>query len=236
MKTKVCTKCGRKLPATREYFFRYSRQNTKLRPSCIECCNIQKRAYKTNNPNKIRKQCKAYYENNKGKIQERQKVWNERNKERMANYSKAWYENNKERLRKVRKAWYERNKENLKEKREAYRETHKEVAKEYGKKYRENNKGKRRRWKHHRRAREKEATIHPFSEESWLRIQPKPYRCYLCGKQIKGAFHIDHKIPLSRGGDHAPWNLALTHPKCNLSKKDKLPNEYAPKKFAPSLF
>lgn len=51
-------------------------------------------------------------------------------------------------------------------------------------------------------------------------------RCYLCGKLIpKGHRHVDHIIPLSKGGAHRPSNLAASCDKCNREKHDKLPGE-----------
>jgi 5-methylcytosine-specific restriction endonuclease McrA len=51
-------------------------------------------------------------------------------------------------------------------------------------------------------------------------------RCYLCGELIPmGKRHVDHIVPLSRGGAHRPSNLAIACSKCNLSKKDKSPDE-----------
>jgi 5-methylcytosine-specific restriction endonuclease McrA len=48
--------------------------------------------------------------------------------------------------------------------------------------------------------------------------------CYLCGKRIPlGRRHVDHIVPLSKGGAHAARNLAITHAKCNLGKGAKLP-------------
>lgn len=46
--------------------------------------------------------------------------------------------------------------------------------------------------------------------------------CGICKKPIEGRFHIDHKIPLVKGGLHVVQNLQLAHPTCNLQKKDKL--------------
>lgn len=46
--------------------------------------------------------------------------------------------------------------------------------------------------------------------------------CGVCDLLIDGAFHIDHIIPISKGGPHVVSNLQLAHPYCNLSKKDKL--------------
>ena len=51
--------------------------------------------------------------------------------------------------------------------------------------------------------------------------------CYLCDKPIDGEYHIDHVIPLSRGGEHSYRNCAPTHPRCNLAKQARLPSELA---------
>lgn len=54
-------------------------------------------------------------------------------------------------------------------------------------------------------------------------------KCALCQSQIGGElrFHVDHVIPLSRGGSNWPSNLQLLCVPCNLSKADKTPEEYA---------
>jgi 5-methylcytosine-specific restriction endonuclease McrA len=56
--------------------------------------------------------------------------------------------------------------------------------------------------------------------------EERKIRCYLCGGLIPiGKRHVDHIVPLSRGGSHRPSNLAIACAKCNLSKKDKAPGE-----------
>jgi len=52
--------------------------------------------------------------------------------------------------------------------------------------------------------------------------------CYLCGLATDPRdFHIDHVIPVARGGPNTPDNLKTTHPACNMAKKDKLLSELA---------
>lgn len=48
-----------------------------------------------------------------------------------------------------------------------------------------------------------------------------------CGRDIRGAFHVDHIIPLARGGTHEPANVQLLCPTCNCAKRAKLPAEFA---------
>ncbi len=64
-------------------------------------------------------------------------------------------------------------------------------------------------------------------ERVYRRAKEDPrVRCYLCGKLIQiGKRHVDHIVPLSKGGAHRPSNLAIACSFCNLSKKDKMPDE-----------
>jgi 5-methylcytosine-specific restriction endonuclease McrA len=43
--------------------------------------------------------------------------------------------------------------------------------------------------------------------------------CGICGKPVDLTIaHVDHAIPLARGGEHSYANTQLAHPHCNLSK------------------
>ena len=56
-------------------------------------------------------------------------------------------------------------------------------------------------------------------------------RCWWCGAQCKKQYHIDHLIPLDRGGHNNPSNIVISCPHCNLSKSDKLPDEFCGRLF-----
>lgn len=51
-----------------------------------------------------------------------------------------------------------------------------------------------------------------------------PHVCGLCGEQINSIdeMHVDHIIPLSRGGKDILANLQLTHARCNMDKGNTL--------------
>ena len=42
--------------------------------------------------------------------------------------------------------------------------------------------------------------------------------CGVCGELIEGDYHIDHVIPLARGGEHSYANSQPAHPLCNIKK------------------
>jgi 5-methylcytosine-specific restriction endonuclease McrA len=47
-------------------------------------------------------------------------------------------------------------------------------------------------------------------------------RCYLCGQSVEpDNFHLDHLVPLAKGGEHAAFNLMVAHPRCNWKKHTK---------------
>ena len=46
-------------------------------------------------------------------------------------------------------------------------------------------------------------------------------KCAYCPKDIRSRYHIDHIVPLSRGGVHSIGNIALACPSCNCSKKNQ---------------
>jgi len=48
-------------------------------------------------------------------------------------------------------------------------------------------------------------------------------KCINCKKKMGNTFHVDHIIPISRGGSNYAKNLQILCPKCNLNKHAKDP-------------
>ena len=58
--------------------------------------------------------------------------------------------------------------------------------------------------------------------------RPKRGRCFYCGIIVSGDnLHMDHVVPLYRGGAHAAYNVVVACKHCNLSKGAKHPNEFS---------
>jgi len=47
--------------------------------------------------------------------------------------------------------------------------------------------------------------------------------CYWCSQPVPPNYHVDHVIPVARGGSNAADNIVITCPHCNQTKNDRLP-------------
>jgi 5-methylcytosine-specific restriction endonuclease McrA len=104
--------------------------------------------------------------------------------------------------------------------------SHTKEVYETKKKYRLDHPDKMRANKHKYRARQQtaEGSNIPFDEK--VQFKRQKGKCYYCQCKLD-KYHIDHVIPLSRGGTDHPDNKVLACPSCNLKKNDKLPHEWA---------
>lgn len=53
-------------------------------------------------------------------------------------------------------------------------------------------------------------------------LQNSDGRCFYCGVGINNEYHVDHYIPLSRGGNNKKENLRISCPTCNYRKGSRL--------------
>ena len=51
-------------------------------------------------------------------------------------------------------------------------------------------------------------------------------RCRWCAVPVGEVFHVDHVVPLSRGGTNWPDNICVACPPCNLRKHAAMPDEW----------
>lgn len=66
----------------------------------------------------------------------------------------------------------------------------------------------------------------PHRHEIGLLLCEQDARCAICGVLLSGAYHIDHKNPVSRGGTNDIWNLQILCVSCNTRKSSKTDAEY----------
>ncbi len=58
------------------------------------------------------------------------------------------------------------------------------------------------------------------------KLKEQNYLCYYCGDSLESNYHVDHMIPLSRGGSNGRDNICISCPTCNLRKNRKTAEEF----------
>jgi 5-methylcytosine-specific restriction endonuclease McrA len=129
-------------------------------------------------------------------------IWQQNNKDKKRHHEKLWRRNNPELARK----WRQNNPEKSRDYTKVFRQKNPEISKVL---------------LHRRRARLASAKNYLITKTDIRSMLQKP--CIYCGAK---STHIDHVIPLSRGGSNSVGNLAPACQTCNLSKGPKLIMEW----------
>jgi len=77
-----------------------------------------------------------------------------------------------------------------------------------------------------RRARRAQSTGKHTAADVRNQYNAQQGRCYWCDVLVGDIYHVDHVIPLSRGGSDGRENIVISCPFCNVSRGDKLPSEW----------
>ena len=173
------------------------------------------KAYYDANREKIAEYARAHYEANKEKIIARSKAYYETNKEEVLVKGKVYQEANKEKI----KAYREANREKRKAQSKSWRTANKIKAKAYAKAYRKDNKAILYSLMSKRRAL-KMNQYGKLSADDKFVIEECYELAQLRFKSIGIKWHVDHIIPLSKGGLHKPTNLQVVPATWNLRKNN----------------
>lgn len=101
-----------------------------------------------------------------------------------------------------------------------------ERQRDYNRKYRAENKEARRAAEHRREAHKRNADGTHTAMDEKMQYKVQKGKCHWCGVDVGEIFHVDHVIPLSRGGSNGPENIVIACVSCNTSKGNKMPNEW----------
>lgn len=99
------------------------------------------------------------------------------------------------------------------------------INRHYMRRWTKANADKVRAYHHRRRIAKKENSFTGADVKQHYRAQKG--RCWWCGATLGKNYHVDHRVPIARGGKNTPENICLACPQCNLSKGAKLPGEWS---------
>lgn len=128
------------------------------------------------------------------------------------------------------RAYYLANQERLQERARSYGAAHREQERARVRLWREKHPERARASKRaavlRRLARKRGAQGNHTAKDVQLQYEAQKGKCYYCKATVGDTYHVDHVIPLSRGGSNGPENIVIACQVCNQSKGGKLPHEW----------
>jgi len=234
---KECSKCNIVKPITHFHWDSSRRDNHSV--YCNQCIKGINKTYNDKHVDNIKARNKIYRESHATEIAEKSKIYNIKNKDKLSEKHKAYYKKNKESiLAKNKDNYYNASPEDIEARRIKKRKYNdikpnsvRDRKKAYDKTYFQSVNGKDtiRRSTHKRRAKilsSEDGSITRCTLDTLLKKQCN--LCYYCGctldNNIPRSIHLDHYIPLSKGGTHTLSNVVWSCASCNLKKSNKLVN------------
>lgn len=184
----------------------------------------------------VKEQFKRSFEKNKHKYyaRKREKLRTDEGlRIKTAEYKKKYVAMNADRLKKQNAEYRKTNKEEISRQRKEGRERNRDKIKAQKKADYEKHKDKYFAAVHRRESQKKGAEGKFSASDVNALFKLQKGKCAACSVKIVAEsgnpkrFHIDHVMPLSKGGSNWPTNLQLLCEKCNLSKHSMLPEEWA---------
>lgn len=142
------------------------------------------------------------------------------------NSDRAYYEKNKDIVKAKTSAYAKVNSTAVSERQAAYYEAHREERLAKQKAWSKANPDVRRAQSHKRRARALAASGEHTAADVRDIGRLQKWKCAICRCSLKGGKHVDHIVPLTKGGSNDRTNLQLLCPTCNVRKHAKDPIDY----------
>lgn len=203
---KICGIC--KTEKTLDQFSKCSRSRDGLQSKCKACAS-------------------AHYQANRDHVCNRVAKWRENNKDHISAYMVNYQIENKDRI----KAYKANNKDRIASATAQYRASRKELIAKQRAAWKAANPEIHAAHSRNRRARLSSAEGRHTASDVLAIFERQRGLCASCNIKLlkSGAnkYHVDHIIPLVRGGSNWPSNLQCLCPTCNLSKHAKDPVEWA---------
>lgn len=160
------------------------------------------------NPQEFKDKARIFRAENKEKLKAYGADYRKQNPEKVKASKLKYYSENLERDRELKKSYFERNKQTILESRAAWRKANPKSVLAY---------------KHRRRTLKSQSLEHYTPKDVAQLFQLQNGLCVVCRLDLPVNYHIDHIIPLARGGDNTKYNIQLLCPCCNRQKGAKDP-------------
>jgi 5-methylcytosine-specific restriction endonuclease McrA len=234
--SKTCTKCGQ--TKALDCFSRHNGKKASKsgrRATCKSCDVEANKIYRAKNKSKVNDAKRRWSVENKASKSQSDSKYRDANKNKIKIRTAKWRLDNLETLKQKAKTYRTEHKEEKAAKDALYAKAKPEVNRAAVRRYRQNHpdrtsiSGRRWRRRNPEYARQKSQSRRQWITSQRFIVTKKEMRhlysmpCFYCGQQSE---HVDHIVPLSRGGRHSIGNLTGACKACNLSKGARFITEW----------
>lgn len=191
------------------------------------------------NPGKIKANKARYYAKNRDRIKPKNDAYRAAHRADAIIRAAKWRERNPGRAAKVQKEYRQANLDKCRQRESEYRKRNPGKVKAVMSRWRKNNPERCRQLSAKKRAIKKNAAVGDTKAiEKWEKTwrSRSLVKCHWCERKFLGRkCHVDHVVPLSKGGPHILENLCVACENCNCSKHNKMPDAFNKKIRRPLL-
>ena len=214
-----CSKCHQSLPETEFYSIKHY--------TCKKCVSDwgKNRWTKIKDLPETKERSKRYRFNHKEQIAKQKNEYYLSHKKESLQYFKEWARKNKDKRKIHNRRWYLKKRQldptyfpKINQKIKVWKTN-------YTRQYRKKNRAWNILQKLKRRLREKNG-IGITEKEVLNQLRKQESKCFYCKKDITDTYTIDHKKPLSKGGENSKENMVLACMSCNSKKGVKDINDF----------
>lgn len=223
-----CIYCKRELPATTEHFD--MKDKLRLRGHCKACRREYANAYRKRE--NVQAKAKEVYQRDREKRLASGRKWRQENPDKF----RASQQNRSDRtdyMREYSRKYNQRAdvKAAMRLRVQKRRATPEGVESERNYRASERGRQSQKERKMRRRARLAGTFGTVTAADVRMQLESQKHTCWWCGESVGSDYHVDHIIPLARGGTNEPRNICISCPQCNLSKGSKMPSEWGGRLF-----
>lgn len=195
---KFCPKCRK--AKTLSHFGRDKHCSDGLKIWCKSCRKISRA---------------AHYRKNRKRILAQTRAWQRANPEAVARIFRAYCKRHPEKRAELSRDWIAANRDYWVARRSRYN-------RQFREKFPEKIKAR----EHTKRVKRLGAAGRYTASDIKRLLKEQNRRCVYCSESLCDGYHVDHKIPLVRGGTNWPYNIHLTCGPCNQRKRHRTHDEF----------
>lgn len=206
---KTCTKCGVDKELSEYYRFKYSKDG--VASECKKCGNKRNLKWHKNNKERSKEIKKKWADKNIEKVRQNARNYQERHKEELKIKTDKYYQENKKEIHLRSKIWKRNN-----------REKNNQIKYKWVRKNPLKIKASNARTKAFRKKFRKDTDL---TTNYLLKLYKQRDLCPYCGLKAE-EWHLEHILPLKRGGTHTKSNVIYCCATCNLRKQKRTLEEF----------